>query len=82
MKFAIAPVEVDGNTVNAITEQGDGIYWVPGEEHSFQVHNGHRIAGTSFQAFGADCNRAAEREARWVAAARAWREEQERQLVS
>lgn len=81
MKFIMTTVEIDGKTVDAVKEWGDVIYWAPGDEYSFQVHNGRRVAGTSFQAFGADCNRASESESRWVAAARAWWEEHKRYLT-
>lgn len=72
MNFTKATVEVEGSMVEAITEPGDGVYLIPGEAHAFQIRNGRRIAGTSFQAFGLDCDRAAELEARWVEAAQAW----------
>lgn len=75
MKFIMTTVEVDGKTVDAVKEWGDCVYWTPGDEHSFQVHNGRRIAGISYQTFGSDFNRAYEIESRWVAAARAWWEE-------
>lgn len=78
MKFIMTTVEVDGKTVDAVKEWGDVVYWTPGEEHSFQVHHGRRVAGTAFEAFGSDYNQAFEIESQWVAAARAWWEEQKR----
>lgn len=78
MNFTKTTVEVEDSTVEVITEIGDGVYLIPGESHAFQVRNGRRIAGTSFQEFGADCDRSAELEARWVEAAQAWYDEQMR----
>lgn len=78
MNFTKTMVDVEGSQVEVIAEIDDGIYLIPGEGHSFQIHNGRRIAGTSFQAFGADCDRSAELEARWVEAAQAWYDEQMR----
>ena len=72
MKFTKTTVDVDGTSVEVITESGDGIYLIPGEQHAFQIHNGRRIAGTSFQAFGSDANRASELEQRWVKSAQDW----------
>jgi len=60
MKFIMTTVEVDGKTVDAVKEWGDVVYWTPGEEHAFQVHHGRRVAGTAFEAFGSDYNRAFE----------------------
>lgn len=54
MKFIMATVEVDGKTVDAVKEWDDVVYWTPGEEHSFQVHHGRRVAGTAFEAFGSN----------------------------
>lgn len=75
MDFLETTVAVDGEDVRVVAERGDGIYWVPGERHAFQVHRGRRIAGTSFEAFGSDANAAAASERRWIAEAKSWLED-------
>ena len=71
-KFTWANVRVDSTEVRAVTEWYTGIYWVPGERRTFQVHEGQRIAGTSYGFFGADCDLARESEARWIGEAAEW----------
>ena len=56
----------------AIHEVDDSLFWFPGDKTTFQINDGQRIGGWSFERFGADINRAREQEKLWIQKAQYW----------